>query len=86
MITNDNAPPPRGRGQDIVIGGKIWRHHDRIAIEDIGFSSRTLARKNPKSVLISNMTYCPVEEVLADLVAGAVRKNQPEQPKRKRSR
>jgi hypothetical protein len=81
----ENGPAtttPRGRGQDIIINGKVWRPRYRIALENVGCSDKTLKKKNPKTALITGMAYCPVDETLEVLVADAQRPNQPdEQPR-----
>jgi hypothetical protein len=87
MIADDHSSTttPRGRGQDIIINGIVWRPHQRIAEEDIGCAHKTLTRnlkkKNTRTALIAGMKYSPVEEAKADLVADAQRPNQPQQPR-----
>jgi hypothetical protein len=85
-MTSDDTPsttttPPRGRGQDIVIDGKVWKPHYRIAEEDVGCAPKTLTRnlkkKHTRTALINGINYSPVEEAKADLVADAKRPNEP---------
>jgi hypothetical protein len=90
-MTSDDTPstttPQRGRGQDIIINGKVWKPHHRIAKEDVGCAPKTLTRnlkkKHTRTALINGINYSPVEEAKADLVADAKRPNEP--PTRRRS-
>ena len=74
-------PKPR---PDITIAGKVWKPRTRLA-DKLGITDRTAARMNWPTAYIAGVAYCPEEESLADIAAGARRRNEPPKHRRRRA-